>query len=281
MAQIAHPISDTFRDTQVVGQAGGTSSLFDTINEASADDADYIKLPFSNGGNTKVLVVALTSLSDPQSSTGHVVHWRVGENTFSGGHIKVEIRQGYVDESNKGTLIATTATFDTSGADAFTDGTTYTLSGGEADAITDYSILFARIVFTNDNNFAESRLSFMDLQTPDAVISGTGTLVLVAAFFAGAGAGLETLIGTGTADLLSLFSGAGIGIGNRPSVDHHDEGRAVIATVDGDVVGGIILRFDRTTGHPVIALEFYIGNTGQQIRWAQEATVTDAILLDD
>jgi hypothetical protein len=280
MAQIAHPISDTFRDTQVVDQAGGTSSLFATIDEGTASDSDYIKLPFSNGGNTKVLVVRLTSLSDPQSSTGHIVHWRLGENAFSGGHAKIEIRQSYVDESNKGTLIATTATFNTSGADTFTDGVTYTLSGGEADAITDYTALYARIVFTNDNNFAETRLSFMDFQTPDALISGSGTLVLTVAFFAGAGVGVESMIGTGSPDLLSLFSGAGIGIGNRPSQDHHDEGRLVLATVDGDVVAGAVLRFDRD-GHPVIAIELYVGNTGQQIRWSQEATVTDAILLGD
>lgn len=169
MTQIFRPVLDLYRDSQVVGQAGGTTNLYATIDEAVADDADYIKLPFANGGNTKVLVVTLDPLGgDPLSSVDHEIHWRVGENAFNGGHASIELRQDYIDEASKGTLIATTAVFDSSGADAFSDGVTKVLSSMEADAITDYSSLSLRIIFTNDNNFAETRVAQAWFQTPDA-----------------------------------------------------------------------------------------------------------------
>lgn len=145
MPQFARPTSTTtlgnYQD-----QGGGTTNIHLTIDEAAADDADYIRSPTSP--TSEVYVCALSSITDPASSTGHIVRVRANKDVASGGEqidMTVELRQGYVSEASQGTLIATltqtnlTSTF-----------TTYslTLSAAQADAITNYASLFLRIVMT-------------------------------------------------------------------------------------------------------------------------------------
>lgn len=118
--QLAAPSAD-------VSAGGWTAStgsdLYAMLDEAAADDGDYIT---TTGAST--CEVALGSLSDPSSSSGHIVRYRI--SATSGG-ITVRLRQGT-------TTIATWTH-----ASAPTSLTTYeqTLTGGEADSITDYSAL--------------------------------------------------------------------------------------------------------------------------------------------
>jgi hypothetical protein len=58
--------------------------------------------------------------------------------------LTVELRQGYVNEGAPGTLIATVMNAVT--IDETWTTTTYNLSAGEADAITNYADLFLRFV---------------------------------------------------------------------------------------------------------------------------------------
>jgi hypothetical protein len=116
-------------------QAGG-SSLFAAIDEAAASDSDYIRSelnPSASGCRVK-----LSSGGDPHVSTDHVISWRTGKTGGATINMTVKLYQGGGDSLGGGTLIASFAR-DNVGA-----LTTYeeTLSGAEADSITDYTDLY-------------------------------------------------------------------------------------------------------------------------------------------
>lgn len=119
-AQFSRPTSDVSAGTWT---ASTGSDLFAMLDETSANDSDYIVTT-----GTSTCEVALGSLTDPGSSNGHIVRYRI--SATSGGII-VRLRQGT-------TTIATWTH-----ASAPSSLTTYeqTLTGGEADSISDYSAL--------------------------------------------------------------------------------------------------------------------------------------------
>lgn len=93
------------------------------IDEVVADDADYISTTDSS-----ICEVALGSLIDPASSTGHIVRYRL---TGDGGIIVVRLRQG----------TTTIASWTHNPPPVSFTTFEQTLSGAEADSITDYSAL--------------------------------------------------------------------------------------------------------------------------------------------
>ena len=142
MSQFARPDADTVVGNFVDDDDGATN-IYTTIDEASASDTDYIKSPAAP--SSEVVVFRLSDVTDPVSSSNHVIRVRA-RNGVSGGQavdLTAELRQGYTNEGAQGTLIATLS--QTSVASSFTDYSA-TLSGAEADAITDYSALSLRIV---------------------------------------------------------------------------------------------------------------------------------------
>ena len=118
--QYARPTSDVTTGAWVSSLGG---SLAAAIDETPANDADYIGTTY---GST--CEAALGSLADPTSSTSHKVRYRIAADA---GAIVVRLRQG-----------ATTIASWTHNP-APTSLTTFeqTLSGAEADSITDYSAL--------------------------------------------------------------------------------------------------------------------------------------------
>jgi len=143
MAQFARPSTDTTRDNWEEDD-GGTTDIFDQIDEAIADDADYIRTQLTP--TSDVYATKLTTLEDPLSSTGHTVRYRYRKDAAGGDTIDliVQLRQGYVNEGTPGTLIASATHNDIGGA-GWTVGS-IALSGAEADAITDYTDLYLRFV---------------------------------------------------------------------------------------------------------------------------------------
>lgn len=143
MPQFLRPSTDTTREAWET-EAGGTTNIFQQIDESVANDADFIRSAVAPTND--VYATKLTAGEDPLSSTGHTVRWRYNKSASGGAQINltVELRQGYTNEGAQGTLIATVATL-TNISDTVTAGS-YTLSGGEADAITDYSDLYLRYV---------------------------------------------------------------------------------------------------------------------------------------
>lgn len=142
MSQFARPIADTLRDNWET-QVGGITNLYQQIDEAIADDADYIRTVLFPTND--VMVVKLTSLGDPVSSVNHFVRYRYGKDAVGGAQVDqtVQLRQGYVNEGSPGTLIAQWVHVDVA---VFPVAAAQTLSGGEADSITDYSDLYLRMV---------------------------------------------------------------------------------------------------------------------------------------
>jgi hypothetical protein len=143
MAQFGRPSTDTTRESWEEDD-GTTTDIFDQIDESSFDDADYVRSALAPTND--VYVTKLTTLEDPVSSSNHVVRYRYRKDAAGGAQIDltVQLRQGYTNEGSPGTLIATAGTH-TNISDTITAGS-YTLSGGEADSITDYTDLYLRFV---------------------------------------------------------------------------------------------------------------------------------------
>lgn len=143
MPQFARPDAD-LHVGNFTDQAGGTTSLFATIDEAAADDADYIRSPTSPVNEP--YACGLSDVTDPASSSGHIIRMRTSTDLDAQESLDFtqELRQGYASEASQGTLIAsqsrngvTSTTWTTS---------SYTLSAAEADAITDYTDLQFRFL---------------------------------------------------------------------------------------------------------------------------------------
>lgn len=143
MAQFGRPSTDTTRDNWEEDD-GTTVNIFDQIDEAVADDLDYIRTVLTP--TSDVYVTKLTTLEDPVSSAGHIVRYRYRKDADAGDQIDltVQLRQGYVSEVSLGTLIHSEVHTNIPGT-GWTAGT-FTLSGAEADSITDYTDLYLRFV---------------------------------------------------------------------------------------------------------------------------------------
>ena len=126
-------------------QVGGTTSIYGTLDESVADDADYIQSALAPA--SAPYVTKLTTLEDPVSSSNHIVRYRYQKSTAGGAQINltVELRQGYVSEASQGTLIAQWVH---TNIPATWTQQAQTLSGAQADASSDYTSLYLRFVAT-------------------------------------------------------------------------------------------------------------------------------------
>lgn len=144
MPQFGRPSADTNNPGSFTDQGGGSVNIYLTIDEVTADDADFIRSPTSPA--SAVYVTALTSVTDPVSSTGHIMRMRT--NTDLGAQESIDfthqLRQGYVNEATQGTLIASQTRLGVNSTTWTTS--TYTLTAVEADAITNYASLFFRFL---------------------------------------------------------------------------------------------------------------------------------------
>jgi hypothetical protein len=148
MAQYATPSADVTDGSWVDQAASAVDMYLDIVpgtpgSQGSGDDTTYITSEANP--SSSACAFDLSTVSDPVSSTGHIMRWRRAKDAASGGQIDltVELRQGYTGEGSQGTLINTYS--DTNLSETFA-GQTDTLTGGEADAITDYSDLQIRFV---------------------------------------------------------------------------------------------------------------------------------------
>lgn len=144
MPQFARPDADADNTGAFTDQGGGSTSLFATIDETAASDADYIRSPTSPA--SAVYTARLSDVTDPASSTGHIMRMRTSVDLAAQESIDFtqQLRQGYVSEASQGTLIASQSRTGVTST-TWTDSA-YTLSAAEADAITDYTALFFRFI---------------------------------------------------------------------------------------------------------------------------------------
>jgi hypothetical protein len=137
MAQFARPDGDTSVGAWTTN-AGGSSSLFATLDETSPSDADFVRSELSPSASA--YECSLSNIEDPQSSAGHVVRYRYAKDAAGGQSVDltVQLRQG--------TTVIASATH-TNISETVAAGS-ITLSGAEADAITDYTDLRLRFIAT-------------------------------------------------------------------------------------------------------------------------------------
>lgn len=128
----ARPISD------VSAGSWTTTPLYAKIDETVADDGDYIQS--SQRPSTDVCEVRLNGLVDPAESGGHHVRYRYAKDSSGGDTVNLQ-----VDLVENTTVRATWSHSNISSTPATAD---QTLSGAEADAITDYTNLRLRFTAT-------------------------------------------------------------------------------------------------------------------------------------
>jgi hypothetical protein len=116
---------------------GGTGSLASAIDETPADDGDFITSP--PNPSSSVVEVKFATVTDPGVSDGHRFDYRVRVLNAGSYSVTAALFQG-------GTQIATETR--TTGLTSSFQTFTLTLSGGEADAITDYTDLRLRVTAT-------------------------------------------------------------------------------------------------------------------------------------
>jgi len=152
MAQFARPDADTVIG-EFTDEAAGTTSIFQSIDEVTPEDVGFIQSAAHNAAfGAAVYACRLSDVTDPVSSSGHILRWRTAVDVAAQEPVDfdLELRQGYVSEVTQGTLINTATTTQNRAnitSTTFTD-TTGTLGGAEADAITDYTDLFYRMILT-------------------------------------------------------------------------------------------------------------------------------------
>ncbi len=103
MAQFARPISDL--DNTGVWT---TTPLWSDIDDGASPDGTVV-VSDTTPVVTEPFTVDLGTITDPVTGSGHVLRIRWAKNAGGGGNktIRIELREGYVNESTLGTLIAT------------------------------------------------------------------------------------------------------------------------------------------------------------------------------
>jgi hypothetical protein len=148
MAQYATPDADIV-DGAWLDEGAAAVNLYDGMvpgtpgSIGAGDDATYATS--ESNPSASAMAVGLSNVTDPALSTGHIMRWRRQKDIAAGAQIDltVQVRQGYTSEGAQGTLINSFSDTDIPGAWATTSDT---LTGGEADAITDYTDLQLRLV---------------------------------------------------------------------------------------------------------------------------------------
>lgn len=189
MAQFGRP------DQQITNTGNG---LFSDIDEASPSDADFW---FGDNNAADEFEVGLSNVSDPSSSAGHTFRYRIAKTnagTVDGTGNAVTVTARLM----QGTTQIATDTART--ADGTWTQYELTLSGAEADAITDYTDLRLEFLTSASGGSPANRrggaVSWAELEVPEAgagetptpgggIAGGTSPAPRVDAAIAGAPAG--------------------------------------------------------------------------------------------
>lgn len=155
MTQTAYAIADE-TTTGWETQAGGTTNLYQVIDEVIPSGTDYINnATFGNAAR-----FTLGSLTDPASSSGHVISWRAAWLDGSGDITwTLKLKEGTSTRVTR-TLTAEIAVI------GFADAT-YTLTSGEADSITNYANLKLEFQVTASLGDEQVGIAWAVFEVPD------------------------------------------------------------------------------------------------------------------
>ena len=158
MTQYARPDADITSDGEWSGNAE-TGTLYTEVDETSANDGDEITAGDSGGSGTTV-ELRLSDVTDPESASSHIVHWRAhddgGETTLT-----VKLMMGSTE------IASQTDTLTGSFAD-YSD----TLNSTQANNISDYTDLRLRFTFTDSEAMGDAgKISHAYVEFPDAAVA--------------------------------------------------------------------------------------------------------------
>lgn len=171
-AQFERPDSDVTLDawgdpTTNCASNSNTANVWDEMDEVTADDATTCAQSGNNPTSpTQDFEVSLSNITDPQSSTGHIIRFRARKV----GTTKTMTLVGALYQGT--TRIAATAALTLT--QTWTTQT-YTLSAAEADSITDYNDLRIRFEPATSGGGAANQqlITWAEFETPDAPLSYT------------------------------------------------------------------------------------------------------------
>jgi hypothetical protein len=125
-----YPDSD-LSSTNWINELGQSTNLYQSIDEATPNDSDYIRSQEDPG--SYIYEASLQDPTDPSTSFGHKVYYRYRKEPGPVGQVDMVVRL-----KQNTTTIASWTHLDVPAT--WTDGEG-TLTSGEADSITDYSAL--------------------------------------------------------------------------------------------------------------------------------------------
>lgn len=170
MAQFARPDSDVVDGGWKNTITASAVDNYAAIDEATASDADYCYS--ANNPVNDELEVGLSNVTDPASSTGHVVRYRIGKegNTNKVVDFTVRLRQGATE------IAVWTHTNIAIGPTQFAQ----TLTSTQADSISDYTDLrleFIANFVSGGGSPVRGTVTWAEFEVPSAAASPTRGLV--------------------------------------------------------------------------------------------------------
>lgn len=292
MSQFVKPIADK-RTTSWTGNNVGGSNLYQEVDEtvAAADDfTSYDVTTIAGNSDGSVLVWKVTSVTTPDAGTATV---RLRTYASQTATYFLEIRSGYVDESNKGTLLGTTSTQNHPGDGAWhtlTDSAVTYAGGGDGT-----DLYFRLVSHATSGSSTTAAVTAVDADLPNAPtghnLSGTPD-ILATTPVTGSGSGKNfwalsgapnLTVPTGTGTMTSKWNMSGApdifattplrGAGQSVVIFEGLIGAIVVATVDGQRVGGLVLKPTNSDGLTLIAIG--VERIGGLWRWDREVLVAD------
>ena len=180
----------------------GAPTLHEAVDEVTANTSDYI----TSANTNEEAHLGLGGVTDPNSSSSHIMRARVNGQERAGQTVQIRLY-----ENSGGTLIATFP-IATAARRAWEDFS-YTLSGAEADSITDYSDLSIRVTNTTAQN-RDLWVSWFEMEVPDPVSASAP--IVTSPTFTDVTSTTATLGGNVTGDGGSTVTSRGVEWGSSP-----------------------------------------------------------------
>jgi hypothetical protein len=208
MGQVyAYPTSDISIGAWARTPAGG--DLYTAIDEVTLDTADFASVTSQilAGDPDFPYIFGLGSLTDPQGNTNHLFDIWIARTSGTGNHTcRLELMIGAAVVASRDFVIGTSSPTQE----------TMTLSGAEADSITDYTVLRGRVTLLHDGNTWELALYAARFGVPqlfahlDLSVAGMVTVAQASGhYLEQSGGGIVRRAGTETTGSL-IQSGAGV-----------------------------------------------------------------------
>lgn len=160
MAQFLRPSSDITAGgtTGWYESAGGTqTNIYTAIDEVTRSDTDYI---YSSANQLSTSEIALSSGTDPLSSTGHIVRYT---------YLRTVTNKNYTLQVNLMQGATTIATWTHANPAATFTAAAQTLTAGQADAITNYADLRLQFnVTVAAGGGGAMQVSWAEMEIPNA-----------------------------------------------------------------------------------------------------------------